>query len=346
MKSMISGYRHRPGDHCGSTVMRNMLLHCCGLDISEPLTFGLGSGIECIYLSSPQIDPETVVFGRSATLEQDLSENLGLDYAERPEGDDDVAWADVRREIIEGRPAVICSDIFYMDHRDFKVHFPFNRYALVGFDDDIEKAYIHDRTNLDPQLVSYRALALSRNPPEYPIHNLWGRFESGAIRRSLEDACLQALRKTARRMTGADDYQRQVVLALGEAGAGQGETGLAGLALLREDLPSWRDKRDPAWLASYVSRTIEVFGNGGGNFRRMYAAFLTEARAMLPHLVGPRLPDLARRSADLWTSLSQSLERIARQQDEAAWDSAASLADRILAVETDLFHAMLEKLPD
>ena len=341
---MVRGYRHRPGEHCGSTVMRNMLLHYCGLDISETLTFGLGSGIECIYLSSPRMTPEAVVFGRSATLEQDLSEALGIDYVEEPEADDAAAWDDVRREVLEGRPAVVCADIFYMDHRDFKVHFPFNRFALVGFDDDIEKAYIHDRTNLDPQRVSYRALALSRNPPEYPIYNRWGRFESGSMRRSPEQACRQALEKAARRMTGADDSQKRAVLALGENDIGRGETGLAALELFRDDLPSWRRKEDPAWLASYASRTIEVFGNGGGNFRRMYAAFLAEAQAMLPDLVGPDLPPLAARSADLWTALSQSLDRIAKREDEDSWGTSVELIDQILAVETDLFHSLLERL--
>jgi len=346
MKSMISGYRHRPGAHCGSTTLRNMLLHYCDLDISETLTFGLGSGIECIYLSSPRINPEAVVFGRSLTLEQDLSEALGIDYVEEPEADDDAAWDAVRREIVEGRPAVISADSFYMDHRDFKVHFPFNRVALVGFDDDIEKVYIHDRHKPDLQLVSYRALALSRNPPEYPIYNLWGRFKSRSRRNSLEEACRRALKKAAQRMTGTDDYQKQAVLALGGNDIGHGDTGLAALKLFRDDLPSWRQKEDPAWLASYVSRTIEVFGNGGGNFRRMYAAFLAEAGAMLPDLVEPGLPLLAERSADLWTALSQSLDKIAKQEDEESWSASVSLVDQILAVETDLFHGLLEKFPE
>jgi len=346
MKSMISGYRHRPGQHCGSTAMRNMLLHYCDLDISETLTFGLGSGIECIYLSSPRITPEVVVFGRSVTLEQDLSEALGMDYVEEPEANDEKAWDAVRREVVEGRPTVICADSFYMDHRDFKVHFPFNRFALVGFDDDIEKVYIHDRNNLDPLLVSYRALAMSRNPPEYPIFNLWGRFKIRSLRSSLEEACRQALKKAARRMTGADDCQKKAVLALAENGIGRGETGLAALKMFRDDLPSWRQKEDPAWLASYVSRTIEIFGNGGGNFRRMYAAFLAEAGEMLPDLVDPGLPRLAERSADLWTALSQRLDKIAKQEDEESWSASVSLIDQILAVETDLFHSLLEKFPE
>jgi hypothetical protein len=346
MKSMIQGYRHRPGEHCGSTVMRNMLLHHCGLDISEALVFGLGSGIECIYLSSPLMNPEVVIFGRSATLEQDLSEALGMDYLEEPESDDAKAWEDVRREIIEGRPAVICADIFYMDHREYEVHFPFNRFALVGFDDEIAKAYIHDRTNLDPQAVSYHALAASRNPPEYPIFNQWGRFKSGLPRRSLEEACLLALRNTARRMTGADDHQKRLLSGLGEDGSGKALTGLDALKGLREDLPSWREKENPTWIASYVSRTLEVFGTGGGNFRRLYAAFLAEARAMHPDAVDPELPALTERSADLWTAISQSLNRIAKQENEESWDTAVRLIDRIIVLENDIFHSMLEKLPD
>jgi hypothetical protein len=146
-------------------------------------------------------------------------------------------------------------------------------------------------------------------------------------------------------MTGADDHQKRAVLALAENDIGHGATGLAALEMFRDDLPSWRQKEAPAWLASYTSRTIEVFGNGGGNFRRMYAAFLAEAKAMLPDLVEPGLPALAQRSADLWTSLSQSLDKIAKQDDEESWSTSVSLIDQILAVETDLFHSLLEKFP-
>jgi hypothetical protein len=116
--------------------------------------------------------------------------------------------------------------------------------------------------------------------------------------------------------------------------------------MFRDDLPGWRRKEDPAWLASYASRTIEVFGNGGGNFRRMYATFLAEAKVMLPDLIGPELPLLARRSADLWTALSQSLDKIAKREDEESWSKSVSLIDQILALETDLFHSLLEKFPE
>jgi hypothetical protein len=346
MKSMISGYRHRPGEHCGSTALRNMLLHYCGLDLSEALTFGLGSGIDSIYLHGPDGDPEVVIFGRRATLESDLSEALGIDYVEEPEFDDERAWEKVRREIMEGMPTVICADTYYLDYRRFRVHFPFNRFVLVGFDDEKRQVHIHDRVNASPQPVSYEGLALARNPSQYPIYNLWGRFRSGSVRRTIEQACLLALKKAARRMTGQDDAQKKLILPWAEGKEAEGAAGLDGLKMFQEQLPTWRDKDNANSILSYASRTIEKFGSGGGNFRRLYAAFLEEARVMLPDVVDERLPALATRSADLWTSLSERLSRIEEEGDEGSWEASVDLIGQIIGVETDLFDSLLEKLPD
>ena len=44
---MVPGYRHVPGNHCGSTALRNLLgFH--GVEISEEMAFGLGAGA-CFY---------------------------------------------------------------------------------------------------------------------------------------------------------------------------------------------------------------------------------------------------------------------------------------------------------
>ena len=51
MKIQITDYEHRPGENCGSTALRNMLLYYCGLDISEALTFGWDQALNH-YISS------------------------------------------------------------------------------------------------------------------------------------------------------------------------------------------------------------------------------------------------------------------------------------------------------
>ena len=79
MKARIEGYEIVPGEHCGSTAMRGLLKHYCGLALPEPAVFGLSAGLDCVYLESPVMDPPVGVFGRTATLEADLGRILGVE---------------------------------------------------------------------------------------------------------------------------------------------------------------------------------------------------------------------------------------------------------------------------
>ena len=45
MKAMIEGYEIVPGEHCGSTAMRGLLAHDCGLELPEPAVFGLSAAL-------------------------------------------------------------------------------------------------------------------------------------------------------------------------------------------------------------------------------------------------------------------------------------------------------------
>ena len=79
MKTMITSYQNIPGEHCGSAAMRSLLNFYCKVDLPEDVVFGLGSGVDCIYIANERSDPQIVVFGRTVTMEQDLA------YAHRPQ---------------------------------------------------------------------------------------------------------------------------------------------------------------------------------------------------------------------------------------------------------------------
>ena len=168
MKTLIEDYRIDPGEHCGSTAMRGLLRHYCGLELPEPAVFGLGSGVDCLYLDHPGMDPPVAVFGRTGSMEIDAAAALGIDYRERPEPDDDDAWEIARGEVLAGLPTMLSGDILYLDYREYKVHFPSHRFVLLGFDDAIGKAFIADRIRPVPEACSYGALRTSRNPPATP----------------------------------------------------------------------------------------------------------------------------------------------------------------------------------
>jgi hypothetical protein len=337
MRTLIESYEIVPGEHCGSAAMRGLLKHYCGLELPEPAVFGLSAGLACAYLESPAMDPGVAVFGRTMDLEANLGRILEIDYREQPDPDDDRAWQVVREEVLAGRPTMLSGDILYLDYREFKVHFPAHRFVLLGFDDAVQKAYVADRIRPEPEACSYGALAKSRNPPEgLSTLNLWGKFHGTAVGRSLPDAARLALAECARRMLG-----RAPAPASGFAQAATPVLGVAGIRRFAEALPAWAERADARWVASFNARCIEKFGNGGGNFRRLYAGFLTWARALDPKLVPADAPALTTRAADGWTAISQCLaEASAEDAPAAPWAKAAALAHELADVEQALFERL------
>lgn len=319
--------------------MRNLLFHYCGLELSEEQVFGLGSGLDFVLIHNEANDPAFYTFGRSLTMEIDVTAALGVDYREQPEPDDARAWQLVRREVEADRPTMLSGDAFYLDYRDFRVHFPSHRYVLLGYDDEREKALVADRIVPETQECSYSALALSRNPPDsISTHNLWGKFHDTRVGRPLEDATRLALCRSARRMVGSDSSQTDLLNAFASSGGAEIRSGLRALRAWHEMFPAWRRRADARGLATYSSNTIEKYGTGGGNFRVLYAGFLRYARSIAPDLVSERMVELMLSSAGSWRTLAASLAAIAAGDD--AWTQGHEALASIVSAESELFESL------
>ncbi|MCP5039716.1 MAG: BtrH N-terminal domain-containing protein [bacterium] len=340
MKTMIENYQSFPGEHCGSVAMRGLLNHYCQLALPEPAVFGLSAGIASVYMELPVMQPGVVIFGRSMSLESDLADILQVDYREQPDEDDDHAWQVVCDEVLAGRPTMLSGDILYLDYREYKVHFPGHRFVLLGFDDAIEKAFIADRIRGQPEACSYGALRESRNPPEgLSTHNLWGRFHGSEVGRSLRDATAVALERAATSMLGVQLQAPEGLTAGVEAPTVV--SGVAGIEHFAAELPGWAKRPDVLEVASFNASCIEKFGNGGGNFRRLYAGFLDWARQCTPDLVPPEAPALARRAADGWTAASTHLYHVAQQGPAPElFDAAAREIEEVAQTERRLFESL------
>lgn len=341
MPTQISNYRNLPGDHCGSAAMRNLLYHYCDLDLTEAEVFGLGSGIDFLFIESDNTEPNLMAFGRGSSMEADVALALDVDYQERTELNDVRAWETVRREIDEGRPTMLSGDVFYLDYSDAPVHFPAHRFVLVGYDDDRRIAFIADRRAPEPQECSYDGLAKSRNPAStLSTFNLWGKFEDTLIQRPIRDAYVTALKKTAGRMLGTDTSQATLIRMSAGSQSVEVTTGLAALVAFGESLPTWPDRHDAKTIATYVSNTFEKYGTGGGNFRAMFGSFLEHAHILLPEVVSREQVELARSSAEKWTLLSEQLGQAAVDRRSEWWSDAARTAAAIVELETRLFEGL------
>jgi hypothetical protein len=283
-----------------------------------------------------------MLFGRSITMEQDLGKALGLDYRECTEADDDQAWQRVRQQVMDGKPTMLSGDIFYLDYRQFKVHFPGHRFVLLGFDDESQQVYVADRTEAATQLCSMGALRLSRNPPVgLSTANLWGEFQSSRVGHSLPDACALALSTTVRRMLGSDQSQVNWIKLSARKEPATLAGGLAGIALLAQQLPYWQSHVDAAGYAGYMVNAITRFGTGGALFRNLYCEFMEWARVQRPDLVPVGCVELARRSAAHWDGLSATMQQLAgNAASVAAWEVARQQLEDVHTVEIELFNRL------
>ena len=87
---VVPGFSHRPGVHCGSTALADVL-RLRGVDLSEAMAFGLGAGLGFYYLVSPALSPTHLFQGRHAHLERNACEVLGAPYREGEADDPAVA---------------------------------------------------------------------------------------------------------------------------------------------------------------------------------------------------------------------------------------------------------------
>ncbi len=338
MKTLIEDYRNLPAGHCGSGAMANLIYHYTGLDLPEGVIFGLGAGIDAIFFSYDHEEAPFMLFGRNSSMEADLATTLGLDYSMQMEADDDKAWELVRAEVEAGKPTLLSGDIFYLDYRDFKVHFPAHKFVLLGFDEEAGETYIADRIRPEAETCSMQALRLSRNPPVgISTFNEWDKFSSGAQRHSMPDACGLALKMAVERMQGIDSSQKELMGAA-QGGGGAVETGLKGLLAFSKALPGFVEHTNASGCAQYVDNAIIKYGTGGGFFRDHYAAFMRFAREHRPDLVSTVTVDLAQEAADRWNALSPTMQHLVQTpEDKDAWSSAHTQVLDIYETEYSLF---------
>src|SRR5829696_1519561 len=112
---IVPRYRHRPGNHCGSTALRN-LLGFAGTEISEEMALGLGAGVCFYYLELDGQSPSRFTNGRVGRLEERFLELTGSPLHFRTFDGPQESWAAAREAVDGGRPALLITDLYYLDH--------------------------------------------------------------------------------------------------------------------------------------------------------------------------------------------------------------------------------------
>lgn len=318
---LVSGFEHVPGHHCGSTALRNLLAFH-GTEISEELAFGLGAGACFYYFASDDLSPTRFTNGRTGRLEESFLELTGAPLRLTTEPDPGRAWDAARAVVDDGRPVLLITDLFHLDHYGNSAHFPGHAVVLAGYDD--EHAYVSDTGFEGLQRTSLAGLEKARHEqhPFYPLagHMLDVPGEPPSAEELLAAAPV-AIERAALRMQEPD---------LGEF------EGLPALRRFADEVGSWPEAApDWKWCARFNYQVIERRGTGGSNFRALYSRFLAEAGR-------EAAAALAATAAEQWTTLAGELFAASEtdEPDSAGWERIGAAASRVLDSEERLWAAL------
>ncbi|HXS47895.1 MAG TPA: BtrH N-terminal domain-containing protein [Solirubrobacterales bacterium] len=316
----VPGYVHTPGQHCGSTALRNLLAFH-GVELSEEMAFGLGAGACFYYVALEGASPTRWFNGRTARLEENFNELTGAALELRTfEPGDDGAWAAARAAVDAGQPALLLTDLYYLDHYGNSAHFPGHAVVLAGYDEEV--AHLSDTGFERLQTTRLENLDKARHSdhPAYPLAGHMFTASGEVSPERLREAIPAAIELAARAMVEPEFREF---------------SGLDAVRRLAAEAGSWPQvAEDWQWCARFGYQVIERRGTGGGAFRLMYSRFLEEA--------GYSEAPLAAEAATAWADLASAFHA-ASESDEpepARWRQIDTAANRVADAEEHLWTSL------
>ncbi|HZX05226.1 BtrH N-terminal domain-containing protein, partial [Kribbella sp.] len=250
----------RGGQHCETTAL-GVLLRDQGIDLSEPMLFGLGSGLSFVYWDSKSLG-FPFLGGRVKPFEltRNLAGVLGLELEVRETASPRKGWENVVAAVSSGRPVGLQLDSYYLEYFTSKVHFGGHVVAMHGYDD--ERAYLVD-TEQQGGSVSTSLSSLAE-----------GRAARGPM----------TARHRSFTLTGGGELAlpARVVPAIGACAEAFlnppiANLGYRGIEKAAKLVPGWLDRTDdPGRDLPQAALLMEKAGTGGALFRNLYRDFLGE----------------------------------------------------------------------
>ncbi|HYH30731.1 MAG TPA: BtrH N-terminal domain-containing protein [Pseudonocardia sp.] len=318
------------GQHCETTALGVLLRHQ-GLDLSEPMLFGLGSGLSFVYWDSKTMGmPFLGGRVKPFDLTRNLAARLGLELRVQETTSPRRAWANVVAPIEAGHPVGLQLDSYYLDYFGSKVHFGGHVVAVYGYDD--HDAYLVDTDQqggtVSTSLSSLAEARAARGPMTAKHRSFTLTVPPGS--RSPQAQIVPAITACA------EAFLDPPIANLGHRGIEK-----AG-KLVR----TWMQRTDdPVRDLPQAALLMEKAGTGGALFRNFYRDFLAECTRLLDsdHLRTGH--GLYAEAATLWTEAAALIARAGESRDARHLVQAGSILADLSRIEREAMQA-LRRLAD
>jgi len=323
--TMVKDVDVRGMRHCETTTLGVLLRHE-GIDLSEPMLFGLGSGLSFIYWDSKGMG-FPFLGGRVKPFEltRNLAAALGLELMVKETTSPRRAWHNVAASIDAGRPVGLQLDSYHLDYFSTNVHFGGHVVAMYGYDE--QDAYLVD-TGPQGGAVSTSLPGLARARAEHgPMTAKHRSFTLTAPSSptSPQDRIIPAMK------TCADAFLNPPIANLGHRG----------IEMTAKQVPKWLQRSDnPPEDLPRAAALMERAGTGGALFRNLYRDFLAECAQLIDSSHLRTGHSLYSEAATLWTQVAELVATAGESGDAKSLMQAGAILHDLSRIERDAMQAL------
>lgn len=312
-------YAHRQSAHCENGVTAGLVSHY-GIEMSEPLAFGVGAGLFYGYIPFMRLNNLPLATFRVITgaIFKRVTRELGIKTVSRSFRDPAESMRALDETLARGIPVGLQTGAWWLPYFPEAYRFHFNMHNLVVYGKEGDNYLISDPVFPEPVICAgadlvkarYTKGTLAPKGRMYHLAEVPSEIDlPGAVRNGIRTATRAMLK-----------YPLPII-------------GVSGIRYLAKRLEFWPRKLGPEKSLLYLGQMIrmqEEIGTGGAGFRFIYAAFLQEAAGILDE--------------DRYLEFSQRMTGIGDRWREFAVRAARNCKGR--AGEEDSFPAMAAILRD
>lgn len=329
---------HRQAAHCENGTISS-LLRFYGINLSEPMVFGLASGLFFSHMPFVKLSGLPVTSFRTfpGVFFKRITKALGIKSKTHRFLSRDKAMEMLDHLLLERRIPVGCVvgmyDLPYIP-KEYRFHFNGHNICVAGKDNATGNYIVLDSNATQKVTISRDDLVRVRfaKGGTYPLYGQMYWIES--VPTELPDmspVILKAIRKTCRHMTC---YPRFLPYF-----------GTNGIAYLSRCVRTWdrtMSSRDARLNLAQIIRMLEEIGTGGAGFRFIYGAFLQEAATITGI---EALNDYSSRITmigDMWREFAYKGSRIIKKRrgEIYSFEDLADLLCRIGEQETKFYKEL------
>jgi hypothetical protein len=314
---MAIDFKHHQTAHCENGVVSNLMKHN-GFKVSEPMVFGIGSGLLFCYIPFLKVNHAPAITYRAmpGQIFKRFAKRVGIKIEHEKFNDPAKAKKRLDENLEAKNPVGLQVGVYNLTYFPDEYRFHFNAHNLVVYGKDGSNYLISDPvmeqvtilTEKELEKVRFAKGAFAPKGHIYYPTNFPKELE-------LKSAIIKGIKHTCRDMLAPVPI-----------------VGVKGIRSVAKKIRKWPKSKGIKTANHYLGQIVrmqEEIGTGGGGFRYIYAAFLQESAVILGN---EKLSELSKKMTligDDWREFALEASRIYKQRggETRSFDAVADMLD-------------------